>query len=163
LLAELPAHPPASAGEKGTASPRPAGSQRRNAGSRKSKTRCSATAQKGQYPTFLREGDALVKIGWSKSDKSTYEHRAPRRAIELLVAALSHVGASGQRFTMEDLLPLRDPQDQSDVPSYQAYLVLAWLRKENLIVQHGRQGYSLPPNADLADACEERWQALTVR
>jgi hypothetical protein len=64
---------------------------------------------------------------------------------------------------METLLPLYDPEAQDDVPTYQAYLALAWLRKESLIIQHGRQGYSLPRNADLAAASEKRWQALTAR
>jgi hypothetical protein len=39
-------------------------------------------------------------------------------------------------------------------------LVLAWLRHENLITRHGRQGYSLAPNVSLVDAVEERWKLL---
>jgi hypothetical protein len=165
LLAEPPppASRPARAVEQGAPGLRPAGRQRKKTSSPKSKARRAATAPKGQYPTFLREGDVLVKIGWSKSDRRTYEHRAPRHAIDLLVGALTQAGASGQWFTTEDLLPLRDPQERSDVPDYQSYLVLAWLRKENLIVQHGRQGYSLPPDADLSAACEQCWGQLPQR
>src|SRR4051812_24734019 len=29
-----------------------------------------------EYPRFMRRGDELVKIGWSKSDRTEYQHRA---------------------------------------------------------------------------------------
>jgi hypothetical protein len=48
----------------------------------------------------------------------------------------------------------------AEVPSYQAYLVLAWLRKENMITQHGRQGYSLPSAVNLAASVKEQWERL---
>jgi hypothetical protein len=141
----------------------PAGRRRKKPGSRKSKVRRRGKTAKKDYPQFLLEGDTLVKVGWSKSDSRTYEHRAPRRVIDLLVAAITRAGTGGQRFTMEHLLPLRDPKEEADVPDYQTYLVLAWLRKEDLIIQHGRQGYSLPADANLAGACQQRWKQLTQR
>jgi hypothetical protein len=61
---------------------------------------------------------------------------------------------------MEQILPVRDPEQDADVPSYQAYLIIAWLRKENLIVQHGRQGYSRSPTTDLTGAVEQSWNSL---
>jgi hypothetical protein len=105
-------------------------------------------SRKNEYPKFLREGQSLVKIGWSKSDKKPYEHRAPKRVLDVLVAALLELGQGGRRFTTDELLPLRDGKD--DIPSYQAYLTLAWLRAEHLVRQHGRQGYSLPAGIDFA-------------
>jgi hypothetical protein len=64
---------------------------------------------------------------------------------------------------MEEVLPLNNPGDGSELPSYQVYLSLAWLRAEDLIVQHGRQGYSLPPGSDLERESERRWGELKTR
>jgi hypothetical protein len=131
--------------------------------SRKAARSRKRSSPQAAYPKFLRTGENLVKIGWSKSDKTTYEHKAPRRVVNLLVEALLRVGQGGRRFTSDDLLPLRDTKEGTEIPSYQTYLSLAWLRAEELVVQHGRQGYSLPPSVDLARATEERWQELPQR
>jgi hypothetical protein len=117
-------------------------------------------AARGEYPKFLRDGEELLKIGWSKRTWANYRHKAPKRVVHALAKALLAKGKSGARFVMEEVLPLRDPESTIDVPSYQAYLILAWLRKENLVVQHGREGYSLRPEVNLPDAIEERWNHL---
>jgi hypothetical protein len=117
-------------------------------------------AKKADYPRFHRERNELVKIGWSKKQKAEYRHKAPKAVVLLVAQALQQKGAGGERFTFEELLPFRDRGTGADVPSYQAYLALAWLRHENLIVQHGRQGYSLPANNNLMDAVEDRWKLL---
>src|SRR4051812_46307346 len=44
-----------------------------------------------EYPRFHRRGDELVKIGWSKSDRKEYHHRAPKRALDALVARLKQI------------------------------------------------------------------------
>jgi hypothetical protein len=117
-------------------------------------------AARGEYPKFLREGEELLKIGWSKRTWATYRHKAPKRILDLVAQALLGQGKSGTRFAMEEVLPIRDPKSTMDVPSYQAYLILAWLRKEKMVVQHGREGYSLKPGTDLVAAVQERWGLL---
>lgn len=126
--------------------------------SRRRRTRAASR----EYPKFLREGESLVKIGWSKKGRSTYEHRAPRRVVDILVDSMTRIGVGGRRFVAEDLFPLRDPDGAAEIPSYQAYLSLAWLRAEGLVIQHGRQGYSLSPQAD-GQAVKTCWQALRAR
>jgi hypothetical protein len=118
---------------------------------------------KSEYPKFVREGDSLVKIGWSKREGKPYEHRAPRGVLRALVQALARVGSGGERFTVEGILPLKDAADNSDIPDYQAYLTLAWLRSTGLITQHGRQGYSLPNAEELERQSEQLWGNLTAR
>ena len=49
------------------------------------------------------------------------------------------------------------------MPSYQAYLALAWFRVEALVTQHGRQGYSLPEGINLTNEAERRWDKLPAR
>jgi hypothetical protein len=129
---------------------------------RRKKGRRGKSSKTG-YPQFVREGDSLVKIGWSKSEGKTYEHKAPRSVLRTLVQALVRVGAGGARFTVESLLPLKVAAGEPDIPDYQTYLTLAWLRSAGLVIQHGRQGYSLPPGSDLERESERRWGELKTR
>jgi hypothetical protein len=116
-----------------------------------------------KYPLFVREGGNLVKIGWSKSEKKEYEHKAPRHVLKLLASVLSKVAAGSKRITMRQVLPLTDRTNGSEVPSYQTYLCLAWLRSIGLVRQHGRQGYSIPNGLILESSVENRWQELRER
>jgi hypothetical protein len=127
---------------------------------RKAKKLTNSTTRKANYPRFRREREELVKIGWSKKQKAEYRHKAPKTVVLTVAEGLQRRGATGERFTFEELLPFRDRDTQAELPTYQTYLTLAWLRQENLIVQHGRQGYSLPLTIHLMDAIEERWKLL---
>lgn len=117
------------------------------------------------YPKFFRDGEVLVKVGWSKRQKAEYEHRTPFRVLPLLQAALSKPGGNRRRFTMDSILPLSDEVGggQMQVPSYQAYAALAWLKSIGLVVQHGRQGYSIPHPDQVAKTVEARWSGLPGR
>jgi hypothetical protein len=114
------------------------------------------------YPRFKREGETLVKIGWSKSDRATYEHRSPRDVLNRLVAAVKRVAVRDERFTTEDIMPLHDDQG-AELPSYQSYLCLAWLVVADVLEKHGRQGYTVRSAGDLDAAVESAWQQLPRR
>lgn len=116
-------------------------------------------ARRGRYPRFFREGDHIVKVGWSKRGKAEYEHKAPHEAVAIFVDRLHQ---AGRRFTMDNLLPIR-LRDGRDVPAYQAYLSLAWLRACGLVEQHGRKGYSVPSRKDLETNVKVAWSRLTER
>jgi hypothetical protein len=115
------------------------------------------------YPRFEREDEILIKIGWSKTSRIEYEHRAPRRIVDALLKAIQTAGNGGAVFTVESILPLRDPTDETEVSGYQVYLALAWFRIEGLLQQHGREGYSLLLTSNLEQTVEERWKALFDR
>jgi hypothetical protein len=119
--------------------------------------------KKSQYPKFLREGNNLVKLGWSPSEKAEYEHKSPRKTLPLLIVAISKIGSNGKRFSMDKVLPLVDPTDGNRVPDYQVYLCLAWLRNLGFLTQHGRQGYSLTTRAPIEPLIETHWEALPAR
>lgn len=112
------------------------------------------------YPRFVRRGDQLVKIGWSKREKSEYEHKAPRKAALVLAKAAAEAGKDGRIFQINALLPLSDPKDGTEIPDYQVYLVIAWWRSAGLLDQHGRQGYSIPNTSQLHQAVESAWTKL---
>jgi hypothetical protein len=103
-----------------------------------------------RYPLFYRSRSGLVKIGWSKKKKAEYRQTAPWEAVQAVVRAIEQRGGSGEKFDFGELLPVR-AENGNEVPKYQAYVVLAWLRHEHLVTQHGRQGYSLPKAGRLSD------------
>ncbi len=119
-------------------------------------------AKKKSYPMFFRQGDDLVKIGWSPSEKSEYEHKSPKKVLLLLAAAISKAGTNGKRFAMDRILPLQDTEG-TPIPDYQVYLSLAWFRELGFVVQHGRQGYSLASKAPIEPLLETHWASLPGR
>lgn len=116
---------------------------------------------KGQYPKFFRSGDQLVKVGWSKKERAEYEHRTPRLVAELLAAAIARRAGNGRLFTTDDLFPLKNPQDGGEVPSYQAYVALAWLKALGLVKPHGRRGYSANSATNLCERVSTAWMRLS--
>lgn len=112
------------------------------------------------YPMFFGERDNLVKVGWSKKAREEYEHKAPKRTVFALTAALAEAGRNGRRFTMESVMPIKEPDSETAVPDYQAYLALAWLRALGLVVQHGRQGYTLTNVGLQGELLEHHWSGL---
>jgi hypothetical protein len=101
-----------------------------------------------------------VKVGWSKTERAEYEHKAPRRVIDALAAAIARRSGNGKLFTAEELFPLNDPQDASEIPAYQAYVALAWLKSAALVKQHGRRGYSTKKGANVTDGASALWAGL---
>ena len=119
--------------------------------------------KKDAYPVFFRDGDTLVKVGWSKSEGAEYEHKCPKRAVDVLVSECARVAGPAKRFVMDTLLPLSDPDSKAEIPDYQAYVALAFLRHASLVEQHGRSGYSIPkPKSLLADT-ESAWTGSESR
>lgn len=94
------------------------------------------------YPRFVRQTDNLVKIGWSKSKKMEYQHKAPRSVLLALARALEAVDPPDSVFSADSLLPLRNVGGE-EIPDYQSYLCLAFLRNRGIVEQHGRRGYSV--------------------
>jgi hypothetical protein len=111
------------------------------------------------YPRFERERDRLVKIGWSKRDRRTYEHRAPREVISAVVGGLSQRGRRGDVFTVEQVLPVK-LQSGEEAPSYQVYMALALLRATGAVKRHGKDGYSLVNGAITPEDFNQIWNTL---
>lgn len=119
--------------------------------------------KKRRYPKFLRDGETIIKLGWSKTAKAEYEHKASKPVLKHLVATLAKLAATKKRSAMDEVLPLTDPVTGSEVPAYQAYLCLAWLRAVGIVTQHGRKGYSLPKKNAVDVRVEECWRQLPTR
>lgn len=137
----------------------PAGSVPSSRRRRRPKAKRKVARKKG-YPKFYRQREQLVKIGWSKRSSGEYVHRAPRKVVFLLATAIVKASYNAELISTDGLLPITDPEDNSDVPGYQAYLCLAWLREEGLLTPKGRQGYVVQNAQSLQDGVEKRWNSL---
>jgi hypothetical protein len=115
-----------------------------------------------KYPKFLRRGDSLIKIGWSKKSKQEYLHKAPRYVLSLVAKSLSELARGGKLVNANDVTTLSDPATETEVPGYQVYLCLAWLRDVELIEQEGRQGYRIVEPENLQQLVDRRWENLVT-
>ena len=114
-------------------------------------------AIKKGYPKFGRDGDHLVKTGWSKKDRGEYRHRVPESTVSAVVSALRGFGST--EFSMGKLTPVHNGKGKA-VPSYQVYLVVAWLRACGALQKAGRGGYVAIPERLSGAAVNEHWAAL---
>ncbi len=111
------------------------------------------------YPRFFRKGDLLVKVGWSKREKAQYQHKAPRDVLGAVVEALQRSSGDQDLIAIPALLPLKGPGGE-EIPPYQVYVCLAWLRTLGLIEQHGREGYSVGSPGALSGDVSAAWEGL---
>ena len=116
----------------------------------------------GKYPRFERDGGRLIKIGWSKKSREEYEHRASREVAQAFARALWNAMEPGKTFAMEEVLPVRDSAGD-ELPDYQSYLSLAWLRSEGAIEKLGRDGYVLRIQDMDTETFDTLWSHLPER
>jgi hypothetical protein len=117
---------------------------------------------KPEFPRFEVDGEKLVKIGWSKRDKRVYEHRAPREVVFLTFRVLASKVRPNSLFTMEQVLPVTD-EAGSEIPSYQAYLAIAWLRSVGVVQRRGKDGYTLANGSLESSKVEQLWKSVPSR
>lgn len=121
--------------------------------------RVSAKGKRRSYPVFAKFGEMLVKIAWSKSSKSEYQHKSPRAAIRKLADSLARLAKNNAVVAMEKVLPLK-ADDGSEFPDYQVYVSLAWLREIGAVKQIGRQGYRIKKVDELGQKIDAAWNSL---
>jgi hypothetical protein len=114
------------------------------------------------YPKFVRDGDFLVKVGWSKSSREEYEHKAEKSDVFAVISAIAVAGSRGRSFQMEPLLPCKNSKSEK-IPDYQAYLSLAWLRSLGLVEQQGRASYTIPMADSLQEDAGNQWRQIDSR
>jgi len=119
-------------------------------------------SQRDEYPRFERDGDKLVKIAWSKKDRREYEHRASRDAVLRVSERLASEVKPGSIFSMDKLIPFKDDSG-NDIPSYQAYLALAWFRDLGSVEQRGKEGYAVLDGSLSTQRVEKAWDVLHSR
>ncbi|MGA2060136.1 MAG: hypothetical protein ABSG67_06615 [Thermoguttaceae bacterium] len=114
------------------------------------------------YPMFYRNGDFLVKVGYSKH-KGEYEHKSLSNVLFGLVEVLSKINDRSHLFTMEEILPKVVAILNTEIPSYQPYLCLKWIKSLDLVKQHGRKGYSVQAYREIIQKVRTCWEQLPTR
>lgn len=112
------------------------------------------------YPRFRRDGSHLVKVGWSKKSRQEYEHRAAFDVVLAVSSRLEETTAGSRTAGVDELHPLVVGDHGDQVPSYQLYLAIAWLRSERLLNRIGRKGYTSAAPGELAARARERWDEM---
>ena len=125
---------------------------------RKKRPRRGKRRAKRDTPRFFWRGGHLVKVARSKKS-GNYSHRTPEKELWSVVRAVSRLGAGNVLFTAEAMMEAVGADGQ-EVPSYQAYLVLSWLKSEALIEPEGRQGYRVVAGDPLERATRDKLAAL---
>lgn len=112
-----------------------------------------------KYPAFLRRGDDLVRVGWSKKARREYRQFVNRKSVDAVVKSLVKAASKGKPFTVESLQPVRNTEGD-EVPVYEIYNTLAWMRQLGLARKRGRRDYSLPNPEKLERAALSKWDSL---
>lgn len=113
------------------------------------------------YPRFIQVNGDLVKVGWSKSAAKEYEHKAPREVLGVVADALKVQRLdNGELRPPQEFLPLSNA-DGGQIPDYQSYLCLAWLRDIGVVERQGRHGYSVPDIAEIDAKIADAWDQLS--
>lgn len=121
-------------GKKGSVSPRATVKN-----GRKTKV---AGGKKKSYPKFEFRNGSLYKFGWSKKKSNEYVHRVPVAAVNLVSDVLQGFNGSTDPVSSEQLIDSELLKGR--VPSYQVYIVLAFLKSRGIINSAGRDGFQLP-------------------
>jgi hypothetical protein len=117
------------------------------------------TRVRAKYPRFSRDGENLVKVGWSKANQSEYQHRAPWAVLANLVSRLeARPRMKNSLFTMDEILPL-EIGEGTVAPDYQPYLCLAWLRSTGVVTKRGREGYRVLADLSMSTV-NTLWEGL---
>ena len=111
------------------------------------------------YPAFRAKNGTLYRAAWSRKKNSEYEHKVPKSIVDQIVQAMAAVAtADGRPVTVDAILATANSASVLQIPQYQAYLVVSWLRRANCVDQVGRDGYQVPP--DISSSAEREWQRL---
>jgi hypothetical protein len=113
-----------------------------------------------RYPIYSTTEERLIKIGWSKKNRAEYEHRAPKASIQIISEAIkAKRNSGGDAFEAESLMPLLT-EDGQEVPAYQVYMAIGWLRDLGALDKDGRNKYRLKDHSLAFDVCWERTRSV---
>jgi hypothetical protein len=123
---------------------------------RRAKTR---TSTKRGYPQFNVQDDSLIKIGWSKKKHAEYTQRIPSAVFDQVIEGLGALGVNADGPVGSDTIFEWLDEHEANVPTYQTYGVLRFLRDRGIVRQVRRGEYAFP--ADVSSQGRAAWRAAT--
>ncbi len=116
--------------------------------SKKKRKRRAKPAKKKGYPQFDIRNGSLYKTGWSKKKNDKYVHRVPIGVVNRIGGILQHLSESSEPVSSDQILDSEFLKEAGNPPSYQVYIVLAFLKDRGIISSVGREGFRFPPDVD---------------
>jgi hypothetical protein len=108
--------------------------------------------KKKVYPKFSIRKDTLYKISWSKKEKKEYQHKVGKDVYDRTVQAIQWLAQAGKSpFTAEQVVEVMGG-DSDNIPVYQVYVALAFLRELGVVQRIGREGYTAANDVILGGA-----------
>lgn len=112
-------------------------------------------SQTGKYPRVERDGDFIIKVGWSKPRNKEYVHRAPSVVLMTVAEGLRDIG----EFSVDGLRQII-PKIKS-IPRYKVALAV-WFFCSVGAVQRLNKGKYIAVKGQLSpEKVKEYFQALT--
>ncbi len=112
-----------------------------------------ARKAKSAYPKYSLRSGVLIKIGLSRDRLTEYEHAVPKPEFEKIVTRLAEL-TSRKTFVVEDVL------NEVKCPSYQVYLVIAFLKERGLLVVPRRGLYAFRRPKEFSADTRTNWESL---
>jgi hypothetical protein len=119
------------------------------------------TKTRKKYPRFEVEDSTLLRVGWSKKRKAEYTQRIPMDSFESIVGGFADTAAAAEGPVSSDVILERIEEAVGDVPTYQTYGVLKFLRDHEVIRQASRGEYAIP--RDVASRARAIWKNVASR
>ena len=115
------------------------------------------------YSLRKRSTYYVVDPGDSHDNCNPARDFKPKVVVVALLQRMREVSQSDTLITMDTVLPL-SIDGHVEIPAYQSYACLAWLRSVGALEQHGRRGYSLTTTSEIEDlkVIEKGWSELPV-
>jgi hypothetical protein len=105
------------------------------------------------YPKYSLRSGVLIKTGLSRDRRTEYEHAVPKSEFDRIIARLEEL-SSRKTFVVEDVLKT------AKCPSYQVYLVIAFLKERGLLVTPRRGLYAFRRPKEFKADTRVNWDSL---
>ncbi len=112
-----------------------------------------ARKSRSAYPKYSLRLDVLIKTGLSRDRRTEYEHAVPKSEFDEIVARLDEL-TSRKTFVVEDVLKT------AKCPSYQVYLVIAFLKERGILVAPRRGLYAFRRPKEFTADTKTNWDSL---
>ena len=119
----------------------------------------TAPTEKTKYPFYEVGDDSICKVGWSKKSSEEYRHYAPMTAAKSLAGHIDKTQIPGHAWTVEELGCVVDSEAGNELPSYQIYLAIGWMRFNGLLLKQGRSRYAAVGGGEIVPNLEKLLRA----